>query len=308
MNIVFFGNGQRGIACLKTVVEEGHTVSLAVGHPTEKNEFAEEADRLGIQTVKPADINTEEFLTLLQYQDTDVFVLACYGKILKKSILAIPNIMTVNTHGGKLPHYRGSSPMNWSLINGEDSFTLSVIEVDRGVDSGDVLCERTFQIGDNDTIVDLHRIAEEQLPQMVLEVLKDIENSTVTRRKQDTAQARYFPLRAPDDGLTLWDLDTAKQIYNRIRALTTPYPCAFTFYRGRKVLLVSARMHNRYPFHGEPGKIYRIAKKGLLVCASDACLWITEAVFADDGSPLKKAVKKYERLATVRWSKTGEQK
>ena len=98
--------------------------------------------------------------------------------------------------------------------------------------------------------------------------------------------------------LILWDIFTAAEIHNRIRALTDPYPGAFTFFEGRRVKLVRSAL-NHSAYFGEPGRVYQIAGKNLLVCASDECLWIQEAVF-DDGQPLHKSIQRYEHLATVR--------
>ena len=91
---------------------------------------------------------------------------------------------------------------------------------------------------------------------------------------------------------------TADQIHNRIRALTEPYPCAFTFHAGREARLVASELA-RSRHCGEPGRIYRKTDQGLLVCAADECLWIRHARFADDDSPLAGAVERYDRLATV---------
>lgn len=300
MEITFFGNGSRGVSCLQALLENGYKINLVVIHPTDKNTVKELAKQKGITTFEPDDPNSEEALKRLSSLGSDLFVLAGYGKIFYQQIINIPKIMCLNLHGGKLPQRRGSSPMNWALINGDKSFTLSIIKVATGVDCGDVLVERTFNIDINDTIRDLHKIANEHFPVMLLEAVEQIANGTYQLRVQNNIPAAYYPLRFPDDGLILWDMNTAEEIHNCIRALTEPYPCAFTFYNNRRIKLLASEL-NEYPFYGEPGRIYQKTKRGILVCASDRCLWIKSAVFDDNGQSILDEVNRYDRLATVRW-------
>lgn len=303
MKIVFLGNGNRGVSCLQALHDSGCDICLAVAHPPSQGQWyasvAELAEKLGIECIRPEKLDDRETAEKLKSCNAGVFVAAGYGMILKQSTIEIPKIMAINLHAGKLPEYRGSSPMNWSLINGESSFTLSIIRLDSGVDTGDVIMDKTFPIGPDDTIRDLHKIATEEYPPMLLEVLKSIEKGTYTLRKQDDSIAGYYPLRFPEDGLVAWDVLTAQQVHNRVRALTEPYPCAFTYYKGRKVKLLSSELSNNNYF-GEPGRIYQKTNKGLLVCAAERCLWITKAVFDDSGESLADTMRRYDKFATLR--------
>lgn len=302
MKIVFWVKGQRGTSCLKKVLDSKHAVNLMVLQPQQNKHWYTEARNLaqkhGIPVMEPVDPNGSEAEKFLKSHEPDLCVLAGYGKILKKNIINIPKLMCINLHGGKLPEYRGSSPMNWALINGETSFGISIIRVDSGVDTGDVLLDRVFPIDQDATIRDLHKKANEAFPEMLMDVLKQIEDGTYALKKQADSKAGYFPPRFPDDGLIIWDMLTAEQIHNRIRALTEPYPCAFTYFNGRKVKLISSEMQNM-SFYGEPGRIYLKTGGKLLICASDKCLWITEATFEDNGKHLYDEVSRYERLASV---------
>ncbi|MBI4042392.1 MAG: methionyl-tRNA formyltransferase [Deltaproteobacteria bacterium] len=230
--------------------------------------------------------------------EPDLLILAGYGKIIKEKILRLARIMCLNLHAGKLPKYRGSSPMNWALINGETSFTLSIIKVNKGIDTGDLLQEKTFPISLKDTIKTLHDLAAEEFPLLLLKTLSGIRNGTLAPSRQIREEASYYPLRFPEDGLILWDRLTAMEIHNRIRALAPPYPSAFTFYRGRKVKLVSSELHD-FDFFGEPGRIYRITKRGFLICARDKCLWIREALFSESRESLHEIVHPYDKLLTL---------
>lgn len=302
MRLVLWGKGTRGAACLERLVRAERRPSLVVLQPTARPgapcPVEVVARTHGIPTITPDDPHEDAALSRLAEQRADVFVLAGYGKILRPEIFNLPSRMTINTHAGRLPQMRGSSPLNWALLTDQREFSLSVIRVDAGVDRGDVLAERSFAICDDDDIRDLHRTANEHFPEMILEVLDAIESGALAPRRQDDAAACYYPLRFPDDGLVLWDQLTARQAHNRIRALRPPYPGAFTFFEHRRVTLIASRLA-RDDVRGEPGRVYRIRDDALLVCARDRCLWIREAVFADNGRPLHEHVRRYDRLATV---------
>jgi methionyl-tRNA formyltransferase len=303
MKLVVFGKGERGARCLDALHCAGHEIALAVGQGSGAESagsgLAETARALGYPLYQPEDPNAPEARVALAELKADLFVLAGYGKILKRAALGIPRRGCINLHAGKLPEYRGSSPLNWALINGERSFTLSIIQVDPGIDTGALLAERSFPIGPDDTIRELHAIANEQFPEMLLEVIEAIEVGISATRPQLEGGGSYWPLRLPEDGAVLFDTYTAAQVHDRIRALADPYPGAFTLWKGRTVkLLASRRCEDDY--RGEPGRVYRISRGGLLVCASDRCLWLERALLADTGRPLADEIARYDRLATVR--------
>ena len=175
---------------------------------------------------------------------------------------------------------------------------VSVIKADAGVDTGEVLVEQTFPIDPDDSIARLHEIANDAFPRMMLQAVRDIRDGHGRGRVQNRAASRYWPLRFPDDGAILFDRLTAREIHNRIRALTVPYPCAFTAFNGRKVNLLRSALAQS-DIRGEPGRIYRISDGRLLVGAADCCLWLAEAVFADTEEPLAAVARRYDRLATV---------
>jgi methionyl-tRNA formyltransferase len=303
MKIVFFGNGSRGLSCLQTLLQQSQKICAVVLHPRTAQEgvSALEASAQSIQLplLNPENPNSAEVIDRLKQFEADVFILAGYGKLIRPEVFEIPRLMTVNLHGGKLPQYRGSSPMNWALLNGEKEFTISIIKIDTGVDTGDILAEKTFPISIHDTIVDLHKKTNEHFPQLLKDVLQQLKEGKCKPKPQAKDGAAYYPLRFPEDGLLLWDTVTALEAHNQIRALTEPYPCAFTIFGNRKVKLISSELSD-FPYHGEPGRIYTKSDRGLLVCASDRCVWVKKAVFAENGQSVFDAVKRYDRFGSIR--------
>lgn len=300
MRLVFAGHNPRGVSSLRKLLEAGHEVALVLVHPDrDDDEVAVAAREAGLPVEAPADVNAAASTARIAALAPDAVVLAGYGRIVREPLLSLAPHGCLNLHAGKLPRYRGSSPLNWALINGEREFTLSVTQVDAGVDTGDVLAERTFPIGPSDTIADLHATATAVFPDLLLEVLERIENGTLERRPQDAASAAYYPLRFPEDGFLLWDALSAEQAHNRIRALTDPYPGAFTFHGRRRLRVLASRPHEP-PLHGEPGRVYRVSAAGLLVCAADRALWL-ERVVDEAGADALGTVPRYDRLASARW-------
>ncbi len=300
MKILVAGNKERGTACLEALIDAGFDVAAAVAHPfpgatPPVRSFAAAALAKGIPVLSPADINAEESCRALAGQGADLMVLSGYGPILEPSTIALFPRGCINTHAGKLPECRGSSPMNWALIHGWSSFTLSVIEVDAGVDSGPVLLDRTFPIGPDDSIADLQAIANREFPAMLVETLARMKDGRLEKRVQDEARAGYYPLRFPEDGFVLFDQLTAEEIHNRIRALTDPYPGAHSFVNGRRVRLLASRRAKRNVF-GEPGRVYEVSANGLLTCAKDRCLWIRKWRFEGETGEIRR----YDTFATVR--------
>ncbi len=298
MRILFAGNGDRGIECLKAVNSIYNVVGVLC-NKTQNNSFMNYANSLKLNIIISENPNNASFLKTIKNLNVDLGILAGYGKIVKKEFISTPKFGCINLHAGKLPNFRGSSPMNWSLINGEKNFSISIIKVDEGIDTGPVLHEKKFKINNDDTIKNLHEIANLYFPKLLLKVLKNFEQKKIIIRNQKNNNAAYYPLRFPDDGIIFFDQLTSEEIHNRIRALTTPYPGVFTFYKNKKIKITESQT-TKIPFYGEPGRIYRISKKGILVCAKDKCLWLTNVVSIENEENIVSKFKRYDKLDTVK--------
>jgi methionyl-tRNA formyltransferase len=301
MKIVYFTKGDRGVACLKRIIAEGANISMVVLQPSDSltADFTAIAEECGAEVYAPEDPNAEDALARLRSEEADVFVLGGYGLILKPDCIGLPKSHCINLHGGRLPQYRGSSPLNWSLVNDEPLVGISIIEVATGIDTGDVLAEAKMNVEPDTTIADLHEWANQQFPEMLVTVLKQMAEGTLKPRVQDDTNACYYPRRFPSDGMILWDQLTAQEIHNRIRGLTKPYPCAHTYFGNRQVKLIQSELP-KIPFKGEAGRIYRKTDGRLLIGASDQAIWITEAEFGDDGSSFYDTAIRYDTVATIR--------
>ena len=209
----------------------------------------------------------------------DICILAGWSKLIRQDELAKPTLGFINCHAGKLPEYRGSSPLNWSLLNNEKKFGLSVIVPDENFDTGEILVSREFDILPEFDINDLHGIANMNFPDMIIEALvKKILG--LTGYPQPNNCSRYYPLRSPEDGRINWHLDNALKISQKIKALSAPYPGCYCFMRTKKVLfskLVSIETN----FFGVAGKIYRAKQHQILVGTIDGAICVEYQV--EDG-------------------------
>ena len=205
LRVVFFGKGTRGVRCLEALHGAGYPVVRVVAHPDRPEAPSDvrlTAEALGLPVIAPQDPNAGDVVSEIAADKPDVVVLGGYGKILRDELIGVARIACVNLHGGRLPAYRGSSPLNWALIRGEKSFGISIIEVDAGVDTGRLLAERTFPIGPDDTIADLHAVANRAFPQMLLELLDGLAArgvQPIAKICSPTSRCWVFLPRRPSD-------------------------------------------------------------------------------------------------------------
>lgn len=235
MIIVFFGSKDRAILCLRELLKHNwiDVASVVTYKEDDKykywsGDFPKYALSKGLNVYyQPEEI------------DADVYILCGYNRRLPEELIQIPKKGTINLHAGKLPEYRGASVMNWAIINGETQGACTIHCVAKEFDSGDILAERSYDIRYVDTIADVRNKVNEIFPKLLLSVLRQIQNGTVRRKRQDETKARYWNSRKPEDGMIDWS-KSPREIYNLVRALTHPYPGAYTYIEEEKVYVWKA--------------------------------------------------------------------
>jgi methionyl-tRNA formyltransferase len=302
MKVVFFTKGLRGLECLRSFMQSDYVCAAIILHPKNEEALFEEYIKHSKEINCPIHFfdnpNSEQSVEILRDLSADVFVLAGYGKIIKESVIDLPKTIALNLHGGMLPECRGSSPLNWSLIEGHAQFGISIIQVKPGVDTGPVLARYTQEINEADTILDLHTIVNQQFPKMLMTVLDQVQEGAHSVEVQDDDEATYYARRFPSDGLILWDQMSSLEIERLVRALTDPYPCAFTYSQGRKILIKKVSFP-KIKFRGGAGRVFRIKDSRLLVSTNDNALWIEEAC-TEDGQPWSDFVHIYDECLTLK--------
>lgn len=232
------------------------------------NSVAELAASRGIPVFAPEDINHPLWVKKIKEFEPDIIFSFYYRKIIKQPILDIPPRGCLNLHGSLLPKYRGRCPINWVLVNGEKETGVTLHYMTPKPDDGDIVCQKKVVITDDDTGKSLYEKVSQASSIMLDEILPSIKDGTAPRKPQDHSTATYFGGRRPEDGEIDWT-DTAKQVMDLVRAVTQPYPGAFSYIANHKCVFWMA---SEVPYSGEefsPGTITSIDPL-VVLCGQDA--------------------------------------
>ncbi len=282
MKSVIFLNGSRGFKVFEYLYERGYEFSCVVTPPWfSKEKFSLPSDISHHVCENVNNFVTIDFLSSLQ---PDIFLIAGYSDIFKKEILEIPAGMTLNLHAGRLPEYRGGSPLNWQILNGEKYAGLSVIQVDTGIDTGAIVAETRIPIGREQNIRDLHEEANRVFPELVEQALEKLRSGSFTPVVQDEKRARYWHQRNDSDGHILFSSLKSEDAYNFIRAITRPYPGAWGYIEESTVVRVFGALPSEMAVSGTPGRVCFIQGKGPYVVCKKGSLFITEYEIEGDSS------------------------
>ncbi|ADQ04424.1 methionyl-tRNA formyltransferase [Caldicellulosiruptor owensensis OL] len=188
------------------------------------------AQKVGIEVVQPEKLkNNEEFFKLLKEINPDTIVVVAYGKILPKEMLEIPKHGCINVHASLLPEYRGAAPIQRALMDGKEYTGITIMKMDEGLDTGDILLQKEVKIENDDDVLTLSKKLAEVGGKLLVETLKNIDN--ITPVKQDHSRATYAPPLKKEEGKIDWNM-CVSDIYNRFRALKI-WPGIFTTFRGK---------------------------------------------------------------------------
>ena len=231
------------------------------------------AESLGLPVLTPTRARDPEFLAQLRALAPDLIVLASYGKILPQAALEIAPLGNWNLHGSLLPKYRGASPIQYALLNGERETGVTLMEMVAEMDAGDIYLQATEPIYPDDDYGTLEARLAQRAASLLLEGLERLQAGTLTRTPQDHAAATYAPMITKDDTRIRWE-EPAEQCRNRIRAFS-PKPGAFTHWRGKTLKLWRAEVAPRTE-DAVPGTIIACAPDDFRVACGEGALRLLE--------------------------------
>lgn len=233
-------SGLLGFDILKRIVEEYEVVCVLTDHnSTDIITYAND-QKISLFRGNPREGKAYTFLT---NHDIDVLVSVNYLFLIEEDVISYPNKMTFNIHGSLLPKYRGRTPHVWAIINGETITGITAHKIDAGCDTGDIIEQVEVPILTEDTGgMILEKYTKLYFP-LIQKVLEDIRLGQTSFTKQDERAASFFGKRTPDDGQIDWNWD-AERIRNWVRAQSYPYPGAFTFYGGKKIVIDKIAISN----------------------------------------------------------------
>ena len=280
-SIVYLANGVRGAHCLRALLAAKEPVAAVLGHAgSEASEVARLAAAAGLPYRAPKSPNELDTLAWLRSLGPRLAVMSGYARIVRKAFLDCFPDGVINLHGGPLPHYRGGSPLNWQILRGEREIGLSLLFTEEGIDSGAVLARERFPLGPDETIDEVVAKTLPRFERMLLEVLAARRSGALRPEPQDPAGVRYFAKRLPEDGFIDWRELGAQQVHDLVRALSGSYPGAFTFHRGRKLVLERTRRLEE-TIIAPPGRVLARRAEGVEVACADRALLVLSVRDAD---------------------------
>ncbi len=281
MDVVFLGTPDFAVPVLKALIERNNVIAVISQpdrpkgrgkklQPTPVKIVAEENN---IPVYQPEKIKDEEFTSFLETIKADVFVTVAYGQILSERILNIPRYGCINVHGSLLPEYRGAAPIQQSILDGKTKTGVTIMYMEKGLDTGDMILKKEIEITPDDTYGTLHDKMAPVGAAALIEALDMIEKGTVRAEKQDDSISTYAHMIKKEMGRIDWTR-SSEVIRNQIRGFN-PVPGAYTTLNDQVLKIYGADITDAE--EGRPGEIIAVdKKKGFTVRTGDSALLIKE--------------------------------
>ena len=253
-DIVIFGDNLRATEIFKFLKKKDFSVTQV----TSQSNLMESSKKRGCKEIA--------------LKSFDLAILAGWSEKIKSDKLNLPKYGFLTCHAGKLPQYRGSSPLNWAIINGEQTFGITVIKTDKEFDTGAIYASREFDLLSHYRIKDLHKIANEEFPFMVLETILKIQES-IPPSPQTNRGVMYYPRRNKADSVINFQEMGCTQIMALFRAVVDMYPHPY-FIAGNSEFSVLSVIEVDHSFSGTPGKVYGKDRNKLLIACRSGAVWL----------------------------------
>ena len=280
MKFVYFGSSEYSYEVLTYLYAQGYKPSLVVSKPdkpkgrglkllsTEVSLFAQEK---GIPLIKPGDLKDKVIEKKLLEEKADFFLVADYGIIIPSFVLDTPKIHSLCVHPSLLPRYRGPSPIEYSLMNGDSVTGVTIFEINKSVDAGDIISQKTVNIEPEEDYLMLRQRLAEQGAMLLVDTLKSINKREYSLTSQDETLVTMTYKLKKEDGQINWN-SSARKINNLIRA-TRGWPSAYTCYKGKRMKILFAQIVDEQNTFS-PGTIIDVNKKGIEVATAGGVLLI----------------------------------
>ncbi|MBD2795060.1 bifunctional UDP-4-amino-4-deoxy-L-arabinose formyltransferase/UDP-glucuronic acid oxidase ArnA [Xenorhabdus sp. 18] len=276
MKAVIFAYHDIGCVGLNALVKAGFDVQAVFTHTDDPNEnhFFSSVARLGadlgLSVFAPENVNHPLWVERIREMKPDVIFSFYYRNMLSQEILSLAEKGAFNLHGSLLPKYRGRAPVNWAVLNGETTTGVTLHKMLEKPDAGDIIAQQAVPIDEDDTSLIVHGKIRKAAVELLDDILPQIKSGHYPSTPQDENQATYFGRRAAEDGEIVWH-QSAREINNLVRAVTEPYPGAFTFLGERKMTIWRSRPLNQ-SYDKRPGTV--ISTDPFVIACGDGALEI----------------------------------
>lgn len=260
MRIVFMGTPDFAVPCLQALIDDGHDVCAVFTQPDKPKgrhgvlsapPVKELALKYDIPVYQPDSLKNDEIKSFFASLGADLALVVAYGKILPEEFLNAPKYGCINMHASLLPKLRGAAPIQWSIINGEKRSGVTAMQMDKGLDTGDILLSESVEIRDDETAQELHDELSVLGAQVMRKTLLMLQKGVLLPIRQDDSQSTYAPILTKELSAIDWQ-KSALQIHNQIRGLY-PWPGASAVLNGKTLKIHSAKLLGKT--EGEPGEV-----------------------------------------------------
>jgi methionyl-tRNA formyltransferase len=249
MKVVFLGTPDFAVPSLQALARAGHDIVGVFTQPDRPkgrgNQLAQPpvkvaAAALQLPVYQPERVRRPESVELLRSLAADIMVVVGYGQIIPQNIIDLPRYGILNVHASLLPKYRGAAPIQWAIANGEETTGVTIMQIDAGLDTGDMLETASLPIGPDETAPELSARLAPLGAELLIDTIQKIEAGSAVRERQKDDEATLAPILKKEDGLIDWSRPAAA-IYNRFRGFQ-PWPGAYTSFRGQQLSITRAAL------------------------------------------------------------------
>lgn len=279
--IVFFGTPEFAILPLEGIYEKENLIAVITQTDKPKGRGLKPSPSpvktwalsKGLNVLEPLRLKDSQFIENIKNLSPDLIVVCAYGKILPKELLEIPKFGCWNIHASLLPKYRGASPINWAILEGEKETGITIILMDEGLDTGPILLQKKIEISEDDDAISLSKKLSLLGREAILEAIELHKKGKLKLSPQPENGISYAPLLKKEDGFFTFE-EPAEKIERKIKAFL-PWPTAFTYYKNKLLKIFSAKAIE-FEHKENPGTIVKISKEGILVAASKGLILLKE--------------------------------
>lgn len=282
MRVVFMGTPEFSVQTLEALLEKHNVVGVFTqpdkpsgrGKKLTAPPVKQVATHHGLKIYQPDRIKTDSWVEVLKDLSPDVIVVVAYGQILSKEILEIPRLGCVNVHASLLPKYRGAAPINWAIVNGETESGVTTMQMDEGLDTGDMLLKESVPITAEMNAQMLHDALATLGAKLLIKTLDQFEKNGITPTPQDSDLSSYAPMLSKDVSKLDWT-ETAKQIVDKVRGFD-PWPVAHTTWQGKMLKIFKASVSECLDENLLPGRVVDLTKEAIVVSAGHSAVAVKE--------------------------------
>ncbi|WP_348653133.1 formyltransferase family protein [uncultured Sulfurimonas sp.] len=274
LNVGYFADGPWSHVAFEKIIKDNdiQISFICVRYDTQDETLKNYAKKHNIDYVKNKNINSEEFISYISKFECDLFVSMSFNQIFKTEIINLPKYKTINCHAGMLPFYRGRNILNWALINDEKEFGITVHYVDEGIDTGDIILQRSYPISDNDNYKTLLERAYVDCADILYDSIIMFKEGSVEAKKQIEIHpiGFYCSQRKIGDEILNWN-QTSREVFNFVRSICKPGPMARAFINGNELKINKViEIENAPKYKCITGAVLNKDENGFLVKTKDS--------------------------------------